>query len=240
MPPAASLPRRDAVALRAPRFPILAFDERERCLALGSVFSLEWLMPGESLVSILWKFRCANALSADFIVQQILPDIDPSVGAAPVRKLINLTRLRRLLRLPESALHISLLDASAPDHYHPVFRFCRLCAAHGYHSVLYQLTDEERCPVHRQSLETLCAHCGEETPYIVNTSMIEAPFRCVACHSHFSYGRLPLLSTTPVMRRRDRAAISRRLLLRSGDSMTAAGPHQSTTAVPEDQHGTRR
>lgn len=157
-----------------------------------------------------------------------------------MRKLISLARLRRLLRLPESVLHLSLLDASAPDHCHPVFRYCRQCAAHGYNSVLYQLIDEERCPVHRQSLETLCAHCGEETPYIVNTSMIEAPFRCVACHSHFSYGHLPLLSTTPVMRRRDRAAISRRLLLRAGDSGTAPSAHQATTVVPEDLDGTRR
>jgi len=104
---------------------------------------------------------------------------------------------------------MSLLDASASDYYHPAFRFCRQCAAHGYHSVLYQLTDERCCPVHRQALETLCRDCGGKTPFIVNTRTIDAPFRCVACHSHFSYGRLPLVSTIPVMSRRERAEIRR-------------------------------
>lgn len=207
MRPVVSLPQRETTALKAPRFPILAFGEHE--LSLGSVFNRDWLIPGESLLSILWKFRCANALSADSLIQKILPDIDPSAGAAPVRKLFKPRRLRRLLRLPESVLDMSLLDASASDHYHPAFRFCRQCAAHGYHSVLYQLTDERRCPVHREALETLCRGCGGKTPFIINTRTIEAPFRCVACHSHFCYGRLPLVSTIPVMSRRERAEIRR-------------------------------
>ena len=102
MPPDACLRRRKPAALKPPRFPILAFDERELRLALGSVFNLKWLVPGESLVSILWKFGCANALAADFLVQLIDPDIDPSVGVAPVREVVNLMRLRRLLRLPRT------------------------------------------------------------------------------------------------------------------------------------------
>ena len=60
MPPDACLRRRNPAALKPPRFPILAFDERELRLALGSVFNLKWLVPGESLVSILWKFFCAK------------------------------------------------------------------------------------------------------------------------------------------------------------------------------------
>jgi hypothetical protein len=100
----------------------------------------------------------------------------------------------------------------------------RRCTAHGYHSVLYQLEDEDRCPAHQQSLDTRCPHCRGETPYIVNTSVIEAPFQCVWCHSHYSYGRLSLLSTTPAMLKHDRVAISRRLLLRSGNDIDAARP----------------
>jgi len=240
MPPDACLRRRNPAALKPPRFPILAFDERELRLALGSVFNLKWLVPGESLVSILWKFSCANALAADFLVQLIDPDIDPSVGVAPVREVVNLMRLRRLLRLPENVLHASLLDAAVPGRYHPAFRYCRQCAAHGYHSVLYQLNDEDRCPAHRQSLETRCLHCGEETPYIVNASLVEAPFRCVSCHSHFSYGRLSLLSTTPAMRRRDRAAISHRLRVRSDDNMDVPRPEQRPRSPADDLRAMRR
>lgn len=45
--------------------------KREFRRAHGSDFNFKWLVPGESLVSILWKFGCANALAADFLVQLI-------------------------------------------------------------------------------------------------------------------------------------------------------------------------
>jgi hypothetical protein len=224
MPPDACLPRRDAAALKPPRFPILTFDEWQLSLSSGSVFNLKWLMPGESLVSILWKFACANALPGHVLVHLISPDVDPSQGVAPMRDDIDLMRLCRLLRLPQNVLRVSLLDAALHGRYHSAFRYCRQCTAHGYHSVLHQLEDEDRCPAHQQSLETRCPHCRGETPYIVNTTVIEAPFRCVWCYSHYSYGRLSLLSTAPAMRKQDRVAISRRLLLRSGNDIDAARP----------------
>jgi hypothetical protein len=143
------------------------------------------------------------------------PDIDPSGGMAPVRNDIDLARLSRIVRLPQNVLRVSLLDAAFPGQYHPAFQYCRLCTAHGYHSVLHQLEDEHRCPAHQHPLETHCPHCRGETPYIVNASVIEAPFRCVWCRSHFSYGRLSLRTTTPAMRRQDRIAINHRLILRS-------------------------
>lgn len=203
------------MALTRPRFPILAFDEWELSLSRGSAFNPKWLMPGESLVSILWKFACANVLSGDALVHLISPCADPSEGVEPVRDNVELARLRRILRLPEGVLRMSLLDAELAAQTHPAFRYCKLCAAHGYHSVLYQLKDEDRCPVHHQSLETRCLHCGGETPYIVNASVIEAPFRCLRCRSHFSYGRLSFVSTIPAMRRQDRIALGRHWLARS-------------------------
>lgn len=216
---AACWQRCDPLALTRPRFPILAFDESELLLSRGSAFNPKWLMPGESLISILWKFACANVLPGDALVHLISPWVDPSMGVAPVRDNIQLARLCRVLRLPEGVLRMSLLDSALAVPSHPAFRYCRLCAAHGYHSVLYQLEEEERCPVHHQSLDTRCLHCGDETPYVVSASVIEAPFRCLGCCSHFSYGRLSLHSTIPAMRRQDRMALSRHWLLRSGNDM---------------------
>ncbi|WP_143811143.1 hypothetical protein [Paraburkholderia piptadeniae] len=207
------------MALTRPRFPILAFDEGELSLSRGSALNPKWLMPGESIISILWKFACANVLPGDALVHLISPWVDPYDGVAPVRDNIELTRLCRILRLPEDVLRVSLLDAAFPGRFHAAFRYCRLCAAHGYHSVLFQLEDEERCPAHHQSLDTRCLHCGDETPFIVSASVIEAPFRCSGCRSHFSYGRLSLRSTIPAMRRQDRMALSRHWLLRSGNDM---------------------
>ena len=90
MPPDARLPRRNAAALKPPRFPILPFDEWRISFARGSVFNLGWLMPGESLVSILWKFACANALPSHALLDLISPEVDPHEGVAPVRDVVDL------------------------------------------------------------------------------------------------------------------------------------------------------
>jgi hypothetical protein len=42
--------------------PILVFDERQLTPSFGYVFHRKWVDPGESLVSILWKFARMNAL----------------------------------------------------------------------------------------------------------------------------------------------------------------------------------
>lgn len=224
MPPDARLPRRNAAALKPPRFPILPFDEWRISLARGSAFNLEWLMPGESLVSILWKFACANGLPGHALLNLVSPEVSPHEGVAPIRGVVDLTRLCRVLGLPSNVLSASLLGVAPHDRYHESFRYCRQCAAHGYHSVLYQREDEDRCPAHHQSLQTGCPHCRGDTPYRVSADVIGAPFRCVWCHSHYSYGRLSLLSTTPAMRRQDRIAIGRRLRLRSGNDVDAVRP----------------
>jgi hypothetical protein len=224
MPPDARLPRRDAAAIKAPRFPILPFDEWRISLARGSALSPGLLMPGESLVSILWKFACANALPGHALLHLISPEVDPHEGVAPVRDAVDLARLCRVLRLPSNVLSTSLPGAAPHDRYRGVFRYCRQCAAHGYHSVLFQLEDENLCPAHQQSLQTRCPHCNGETPYKINASVIGAPFRCGWCHSHYSYGQLSLLSTTSAMRRQDRIAISRRLRLHTGNDVDAVHP----------------
>lgn len=203
-------PRRDA--LKSPRFPILTFDEWQLRLALGSFFKIEWLMPGESLVSILWKFARANALPGQVLLELIRSEV--CEGVVPLRNAFDLTQLGRLIRLPRNVLTKSLLDVTRGQRYVEAFRYCRHCAAHGYHSVLHQLTEEHSCPAHQQSLETRCLECLHEMPFIVSSRVIDAPFRCVWCGSHFGYGRLSSLSTTPAMRKKDITAIRHRVQLR--------------------------
>ncbi|WP_152979200.1 hypothetical protein [Caballeronia cordobensis] len=201
------------MALKRSIFPILEFDEWELSLTRGSALDPKWLVPGESLVSILWKFASANVLPGEALMHLISPRVGPPEGVAPVNIEIALRRLRQILRLPTDVLRVSMLGEAFHGRAPQAFRYCRLCASHGYHSVLYQLEDEDRCTAHQQLLRRQCPYCGGVTPYIVNASVIAAPFRCASCHSHFSYGQLPLFSTISAMRRRDRDAIRRRLLL---------------------------
>lgn len=153
-------------------------------------------------------WRCADAT--------MCPDADPREGMIPLRSALDPNQLRRLLGLPVNVLRTSLLGRTSGDRYHAAFRYCRQCAAHGYHSVLHQLAEEHRCAAHRQELRTQCLQCRRQSPFIINSSVIEAPFRCVWCRSHFCYGLLPVRSTTPAMRRQDRLAIQDRMRLRLG------------------------
>lgn len=123
MLPDGCLPRRDAAALKPPRFPILTFDEWQPSLSSGSVFNLKWLMPGESLVSILWKFACADAMPRQVLMHLMKPNVDPYEGLAPARDVIDLMRLCRLLRLPQNVLRGSLLHAALHGRYHSAFRY---------------------------------------------------------------------------------------------------------------------
>jgi hypothetical protein len=216
MQPDACSQQRSCKALKAPRFPILTLDDLQSGKSLGHGFKSGWLIPGESLVSILWKFACANGLPGEALMRLICPDVDPLAGVIPLRSALNLKELRRLLRLPENVLRTSLLDTLPRDRYHAAFRYCRQCAAHGYHSVLHQLAEEARCAAHRQELQMQCPQCRRQSPFIINSSVIDAPFRCVWCRSHFCYGFLPIRSTRQVMRRQDRLAIRERVLLRLG------------------------
>lgn len=202
--------------LEAVRFPILTFDEWQHGRTPGRGFNPDWLLPGESLISILWKFACANALPGDVLMRTMCPDADPREGMIPLRSALDPNQLRRLLGLPVNVLRTSLLGRTSGDRYHAAFRYCRQCAAHGYHSVLHQLAEEHRCAAHRQELRTQCLQCRRQSPFIINSSVIEAPFRCVWCRSHFCYGLLPVRSTTPAMRRQDRLAIQDRMRLRLG------------------------
>lgn len=214
MQPDACSQQRSCKAHQTLRYPILTFDEWRSGRPADCEFRIDWLLPGESLVSILWKFACANALPGDVLMRLMCPDADPLAGVVPLRSALALTQLRRLLRLPEPVLRTSLLDRTPGDRYHAAFRYCRQCAAHGYHSVLHQLAEEDWCAAHQERLRTRCPQCSRQSPFMINSSVIEAPFRRVWCRSHFCYGLLPVRSTAPAMRRRDRLALQDRVLLR--------------------------
>ena len=80
---ACSSPPRDAVRLQAPSFPILTFDETSLTPSLGYLFNNKWLYPCETLISILWKFERANALTGIVVARLLGPEIDLYEGVVP-------------------------------------------------------------------------------------------------------------------------------------------------------------
>jgi len=208
-PAVCSSTRKEAPALIAPRFPILSLEERRLSPALGFIFDARWLLPGESIVSILWKFARANGLPGHTLVRLMGVDIDPYEGVEPLRDAVDLKHLRRMLLLPGKVLRGSLLDAGQRGRHHPVFRYCRQCVLLGHHSVTYQMFSENRCPAHQRKLETQCHRCGRETPYILNASLVGSPYRCAQCGELYARQSPPAFAAKPAMRKEHRIAIAR-------------------------------
>ncbi|MBC8641243.1 TniQ family protein [Caballeronia sp. EK] len=167
------------------KFPILTIDESSLSPALGYLFQKRWVYPHESLVSILWKFERANALSGAMVARFMGPDIDPYEGVAPYRDLIDLHHLCEHLRLPADIVRMAVIDRMGKQRYSDVFRFCRRCLSHGYHSVLHQLESITRCPGHRTVLESVCRRCSHQAAYRICAQSLEARYRCANCFAPY-------------------------------------------------------
>ncbi|MCY1219163.1 hypothetical protein D9M68_07230 [compost metagenome] len=170
------------------RFPILTLDEAKLTPALGYVFDKKWIDPRESLVSILWKLKVANALSGVAVMRLVRLDIDPYESLPPQRGFIDVVRLNEALGLPTKSLHMALIEQTNQRRYSEVFRYCHFCMVRGYHSLLHQLETASRCPAHRCPVESACRQCGHQAPYCLNVQLLEAPHRCAHCHAFYGNG----------------------------------------------------
>lgn len=110
------------VLLSPPSFPILTLDEAKLSPALGYLFQRKWIEPYESLVSILWKFQKANALSGTVVANLMGPDIDPYEGIVPELSAVDIERLHGTLGLPKTTLREALLAPTERRRFAPTFR----------------------------------------------------------------------------------------------------------------------
>jgi hypothetical protein len=171
--------------------PILLFDERRLTPSFGYVFHPKWVDPGESIVSILWKFARMNALPGHVVAAQLATHpIDPYEGIAPRRECVDVRRLRQALGLPLYVLREALLPSQRYRAISPYLRFCRKCLRRGYHGILHQLELLQLCPMHGEWLQTDCRHCGQPIAFHLNAHLLDAPFRCAHCRAFY-------LSTLP-------------------------------------------
>jgi len=180
----------------------------------------------------LWKFARANGVPAHTLIQLMEVGINPYEGVEPMRDVLDLRCLRRRLQIPGKVLRDSLLDGTQRGRHHPAFRYCRQCDQHHLRFLFlmiavhipwtsqrsYQMFNENRCPAHHRMLETRCRHCGGETPYVLNASLIGSPYRCARCGALYGTRYPPDLSKTPAMRKEDRLAISRHFYNRMSGS----------------------
>lgn len=166
--------------------PILVFDERQLTPSFGYVFHRKWVDPGESLVSILWKFARMNALAGHVVAAQVATKpVDPYEGIEPRREWVDVRRLRQALGLPLKVLRASLLPPQRYRITSPYLRYCPKCLRRGYHGILHQLELLQQCPMHGGWLQTDCRRCGQPAPFRLNARLLDAPFRCANCRAYY-------------------------------------------------------
>jgi len=174
------------MTLTEPRFPILTLEEGSLTPALGYLFDRKWLYPYESLISILWKFEKANALSGNIVARLLGPDVDPYEGLVPHLDVIDIDRLRANLQVSRRSLRTALIQDAVRPRWSTSFRFCRLCLGYGYHSIVHQFESVNVCPAHRCAVESACRRCGHKIPYRINVQLLEAQYRCAKCLASYA------------------------------------------------------
>ncbi|SOE97716.1 hypothetical protein SAMN05414139_10874 [Burkholderia sp. D7] len=134
-------------------------------------------------------------------------------GVLPSPAFLDLRRLLHMLGISPLMISRSLLAGSEHRHCCSSFKHCHFCSAPGYHSVLFQRPSESIRPFHKVPLDGTCRACEREIPYVINTSILEAPFRCPCCRTR--YGSSFSISNLRPARREGRIAIHRRCIARA-------------------------
>jgi len=190
--------------------PIMLFNERKLTPSFGYVFDPKWLSPHESIVSILWKMVRMNRLSGHMVTTQIAKasGIDPYEGVAASREEVDVRRLHQALGLPLKIVRGSLIPDTLSNISSPDFRYCRTCLRRGYHGVMHQFVTVKWCPVHGNMMEVKCNDCGARTPYRLNASLLDAPYRCSSCRKLFA-SSAPTISSRNTLSKKARVVITR-------------------------------
>jgi len=152
----------------------------------GGAWTSTWVHPHESAFCLLQKYLWANLVGLGALSRQVFSR-GPTYATSGVRELlhgdwIDLERLHVPAGMP--------LMQGFTSHYsrkwmrwltrHDHIRFCAVCLADGFHSVLHQIVGLAICPIHEKPFQITCLHCGSPTPAL-ELAAVRRPFRCTHC-----------------------------------------------------------
>jgi hypothetical protein len=196
---------RDAAARAGSGVVLLFCDEAQRL----NENEYEWLRDVHDALDR----QQIKLLPGHLVAHQVNANVDPYEGVLPRLHFVDIPRLSQMVAISPRVIRRSLLAGSEHRQCCSSFKYCRLCSGLGYHCVLFQRPNESICPVHKIPLGMACRTCGLESPYVINASVLEMPFRCPACRSR--YGSSFSISNLRPMRREGRIAIHRRCIARA-------------------------
>ena len=175
-------------------------------IVAGLIWQDEWSLPHEGPLTQLWKIAAANSLAPRELCNLLFrkPLLPNDASGLHGRSLLATRWMTATEGDPSrlatvvSSSGLDVISAKwgtvlASDRH---LRYCPLCIAEGYQSVLCQMDGLIRCPVHDVPILDICAACLAPTPrYALTALTMSSPFCCPNCGR--PYGRsgfsLPLL-----------------------------------------------
>ena len=126
-------------------------------------------LPGESIVSSVWRFAWRNHLSARQLKSMLNPAVFKNVSGWDAQ-----SREAQFLGASH-AKHRSAWWASS-------FRYCPLCLEHLYHSFWHQLLFLSHCPLDGAALRSTCYCCGALLiAENFDHCLLNKPYSCSKC-----------------------------------------------------------
>jgi len=117
-----------------------------------------WVLPYESIWSLLRKFSVLNQISLSECKNLFKPDRARGGQITELGLRLCLEKVTRIIGLGTSLdlnlVHGIVHSADRAWLVSPNLRSCRICLKHGYHSIFHQITLVRKCPIHQIDLMT--------------------------------------------------------------------------------------
>lgn len=166
-------------------------------------------LPGESMVSSLWRFSWRNGLST----KELLNFCTKANGYDKDGTAYSHTRFDADVFLdasgwmyPPHELQIfgEARERSRSLWWSNSFRYCPICLEHLYHSFWHQSNFLSHCPIDGAPLLEKCYCCGECLPaYGFHRKVLSKPYVCLACKNAISGIKVSLEARLAIQRRKN-------------------------------------
>lgn len=193
---------------------ILQAVPRSDSSGIGYTWDESWILPYESIWSLVHKFAMLNRISLADCKTLFKPESNKGEGITELGCKLSSQKLAGTIGLGASLdrnlVHVIVHPTDRQWLLSPYLRSCQACFALGFHSIFHQVTSITKCPIHHENLlAAICEVCGSHELYDCMGAVVGkyggGPHTCAKCGNKLwkpydNSGDLPhrnLLSITP-------------------------------------------
>lgn len=152
----------------------------------GYTWDESWVLPYESIWSLLHKFSALNLISLLDCKKLFKPECTHGEIITELGGKLSFDKLNRILAigggLDKNLVHKIIHQSDRPWLLSPHFRTCKTCLSYGYHCVFHQIMLIKKCPIHQTQLTIIsCESCGHVDRYDGLGGYGNSPYSCPKC-----------------------------------------------------------